>query len=92
MSTDRDQWPAYGVGAAFAASSVIHAVRPGVFEAIVPRRLPAPRALVYVSGVAEAVCAYGLFRRRPWAGRAARIASVALIRSTLRSRPRRGLS
>lgn len=35
-------------------------MRPQVFEPIVPRALPARRELVYVSGVAELVCAAGL--------------------------------
>jgi uncharacterized membrane protein len=35
--------------------------------------LPAPRALVYASGVAELVCAYGLWRRLRWAGVAAAV-------------------
>ena len=37
---------------------------------LVPRALPAPRALVYASGVGELVCAFGLVRRRRWAPRA----------------------
>jgi len=52
---------------AFAVSGVVHLVRPQVFEPLVPSVLPAPRALVYTSGVAELVCAYGLLRRRRWA-------------------------
>ena len=41
-----------------------HLVRPQVFEGIVPRALPAPRELVYASGVAELVCAAGLLTPR----------------------------
>jgi uncharacterized membrane protein len=63
------------LGTLFAASSVLHAVRPGLFRLLVPAWLPAADALVYASGLAEAVCAYGLLTRRPWAGRA----SAALL-------------
>jgi uncharacterized membrane protein len=60
---------------AFAVSGVLHLVRPQVFEPLVPPMLPTPRALVYSSGVAELVCAYGLLRRRRWAP----AASAALL-------------
>jgi uncharacterized membrane protein len=63
------------LGTLFAASSVLHAVRPGLFRPLVPTWLPAADALIYASGLAEAVCAYGLLTRRPWAGRA----SAALL-------------
>ena len=55
---------------AFASSGVVHLVRPQTFEPMVPRVLPAHRGLVYVSGVAELVCAAGLLhpRTRPAAG------------------------
>jgi len=48
----------------FAVSGVVHLVRPGVFTPIVPDVLPAHRFLVYVSGVAELLCAAGLVLRR----------------------------
>ena len=60
---------------AFAVSGVVHLVRPGVFEPLVPPALPARRALVYVSGLAELACAYGLLSRRRWAP----AASAALL-------------
>lgn len=41
----------------FAVSGVIHFVKPGPYEAIVPKPLPYKRELVYVSGVAEVACA-----------------------------------
>ena len=59
------------VATAFSISGVIHLAHPSTFTGIVPHVLPAPRALVYVSGVAELMCAYGLWRRRRWAGLAA---------------------
>jgi len=53
-----------GLAALFATSGVMHLVRPQFFEPIVPRKLPAPRGLVYVSGVAELACAAGLLHPR----------------------------
>ena len=64
-----------GVAGAFALSGVVHLVRPQVFTPMVPRSLPAPRALVVLSGVAELVCAAGLLGRARWAGDA----STALL-------------
>lgn len=65
------------VAAAFLASGVLHVVRPGVFEPIVPRPLPYKRELVYASGLAELACAVGLLvpRTRRFAG----LASAALL-------------
>lgn len=62
---------------AFTGSGIIHLVRPQVFEPIVPRMLPRRRELVYVSGVAELVCAAGLLapRTRSVAG----LASAGLL-------------
>ena len=61
----------------FAISGSLHLVRPQVFETIVPHRLPAPRGLVYASGVAELACAVGLVHPRTRA--AAGWASAALL-------------
>lgn len=71
-----------GVGAGlvaglFAASGVIHLVRPSVFESMVPGFLGDPTPLVLVSGVAELVCAAGLVR--PRTRRLAGPASAALL-------------
>jgi uncharacterized membrane protein len=62
---------AWLVAAAFTISGVIHLVDPKEFTSIVPHVLPFATALVYVSGVVELVCAYGLWRRQRWAGLAA---------------------
>jgi uncharacterized membrane protein len=64
---------------AFAVSAIVHVVRPASFTAIMPRAIPARhhRNLIYASGVAEAVCAVGLFRRASWAAPA----SVAVLAS-----------
>lgn len=42
----------------------LHFVAPRQFAAIVPRALPEPMALVYLSGAAELACAAGLALRR----------------------------
>ena len=64
----------------FTASGAIHLVRPQVFAPIMPRVLPerSHRALIYASGVAELVCAWGLVRRTRWAS-AASIAVLAAV-------------
>lgn len=47
-----------------ATSGVIHLVRPEVYEPIMPRVVPAKRAVIYASGVAELVCTAGLVHPR----------------------------
>jgi uncharacterized membrane protein len=78
MSRIRHRAPSV-LAAAFAASAVVHLVRPDSFAAIMPRAIPEQhhRNLIYVSGVAEAVCAVGLWRRTRWAAPA----SVAMLAS-----------
>ena len=49
-----------GLAALLATSGVVHLVRPQVFEGMVPHVLPNRRALVYVSGLAELLCAAGV--------------------------------
>ncbi|MDQ6783420.1 MAG: DoxX family protein [Actinomycetota bacterium] len=66
------------VAAAFTLSGVIHLVHPATFTRIVPDPLPAKTALVYLSGVAELICAAGLWRRDRWAGIAAAVLLVAI--------------
>lgn len=58
------------LAALFVVSGVAHFARPEPFVAIVPPYLPAPRALVYVSGVFEILGGVGLLipAVRPWAG------------------------
>lgn len=62
-----------------AGSGVVHMVRPQTFEPIVPRALPSPRAIVYLSGLAELACAIGLLVRAPWS----RFASATLLVAVL---------
>lgn len=54
----------YLLAALLAAAGVTHLLRPEPYVSIVPRLLPAPRALVYLSGLAELGCAAGLCFRR----------------------------
>ncbi len=63
------------VAAAFLGSGAVHLVRPQTFLGMIPRQLPAPKAIVYGSGVAELVLAAGLVRGARWAGPA----SVAFL-------------
>jgi uncharacterized membrane protein len=72
------RWREYSpwvVAAAFTVSGPIHLAHPVTFTSIVPHFLPLPTELVYASGVAELVCAVGLWRRDRWAG----IASAVLL-------------
>jgi uncharacterized membrane protein len=55
-------------GPFFVFAGVMHFVKPRTYESIVPSYLPAPRALVYASGVAEIAGGAGLMvqaARRP---------------------------
>ncbi len=66
------------VAAPFTVSGVIHLADPAVFTGIVPHFLPLPTELVYASGVAELICAVGLWRRDRWAGIAAAVLLVII--------------
>jgi uncharacterized membrane protein len=66
------------VAAAFTVSGVIHLVHPTTFTSIVPHFLPLKTELVYASGVAELICAVGLWRRQRWAGIAAAVLLVVI--------------
>jgi uncharacterized membrane protein len=76
MGTLRRRAP-LGLAAAFLGSSVVHTVRPQAFASIMPRAIPERHHtnLIYLSGVAEFVCALGLIRRTRWAAPA----SVAVL-------------
>jgi uncharacterized membrane protein len=52
----------------FGLSGIVHLVKPGVYEDIVPDWVPRHREVVYASGVVELVCAAGLARDAAWAG------------------------
>ena len=63
------------LAALFAVSGVVHLVRPSAYEALIPPFLPSSGAIIAFSGIAEVVCAVGLFRRARWAG----LTSAALL-------------
>lgn len=67
------------LAAILAASGVLHLVRPSAYAALIPPFLPAPGAIIAISGVAELVCAVGLLRRARWAGPATAILLVAVF-------------
>jgi len=52
------------LGATFIAAGVLHFVRPRMYEAMMPRYLPAHRKLVYASGVAEIAGGAGVLHPR----------------------------
>ena len=64
-------------GPFFIFAGVMHFVIPRVYESIVPPRLPAPRAIVYASGVAEIAGGAGVLH--PRTRRAAAAWSVATL-------------
>jgi len=66
------------VAAPFTISGVIHLAHPATFTPIVPHFLPSPTGLVYASGVAELICAIGLWRRKRWAGIAAAVLLIVI--------------
>ena len=72
-----------GVAGLFVASGALHLVRPEAFDAFIPDFVPAQRAVNAVAGVAEIVCAYGLVRRRAWAGPASAALLLAVWPSNL---------
>lgn len=61
----------------FLVSGTIHLLHPDIYESIVPDVLPAHRALVLLSGVAELLCAIGLLV--PRTRRRAGLVSAALL-------------
>lgn len=63
----------------FAGSGAIHIVKPSIFTPIVPRWLPSPLGIVYLSGVAELVCAAGLASDKQWASPASAALLVAVL-------------
>jgi uncharacterized membrane protein len=52
------------LGLTFIATGVLHFVRPRMYEAIMPRYLPAHRELVYASGIAEIAGGAGVLHPR----------------------------
>ncbi|HZV75185.1 MAG TPA: hypothetical protein VFF79_15850 [Conexibacter sp.] len=64
-------------GPFFVFAGVMHFVIPRTYESIVPERLPAPRALVYASGVAEIAGGLAVQHRRT--RRAGSLLSIATL-------------
>lgn len=64
-------------GIVFTLAGVLHFVRPGMYEAIMPDYLPAHRELVYASGVAE--IAGGLGTLHPATRKAGSWLSIATL-------------
>ncbi len=58
------------LGVTFLATGVLHFLRPRIYEAIMPRYLPAHRELVYASGVAEMAGGAGVLFSRTRKGAA----------------------
>jgi uncharacterized membrane protein len=79
MARRRPRAPLF-LAAGFAASGVVHLVRPQAFASIMPRAIPEEHHanLIYASGVVELVCALGLVRRTRWAS-AASLATLAAV-------------
>jgi uncharacterized membrane protein len=71
------------LAAVFAVSGVVHLLRPSVYDALIPSMLPAPGAIIAISGIAELVCAAGLARRAAWAGPASAALLVAVFPGNL---------
>jgi uncharacterized membrane protein len=69
--------PAKLMALAFAASGIVHLVKPEVYEPLIPTWLPGAREIVLVSGVAEILCAAGM--AHPRTSNAAGWASAALL-------------
>jgi uncharacterized membrane protein len=80
MSTTRRAAPT-GLALVFTASGITHFVRPQFFESIMPRPIPARhhRTLIYLSGVAELICAVGLVRRSRWASAASTAVLIGVL-------------
>jgi uncharacterized membrane protein len=58
-------------------AGVLHFTNPGFYEALIPDFLPAPRAWIYGSGVAELACAAALLPERT--RRTGALASAGLL-------------
>jgi uncharacterized membrane protein len=67
------------LAALFIGSGTLHLLRPALFAGLVPAVLPAPRAIITLSGIAELLCATGLLARRRWAGILSALLLVAIF-------------
>ncbi len=71
------------LAALFAVSGAGHLVRPAAYDALIPPFLPAPGAIIAISGVVELICAVGLLRRVWWAGPTSAALLVAVFPSNV---------
>jgi uncharacterized membrane protein len=67
------------LAALFGTSGIVHLVRPKTFIDLIPKWIPGPRGVIYVSGVAELICAVGLVQRSRWARAASVLVLVAVF-------------
>ena len=67
----------YLMSAGYAAAGALHFLVPGAYVQVVPPVLPAPLALVYLSGIAEVAAGVGLLY--PPTRRAAAVATMLLL-------------
>ena len=72
-----------GVAGLFAASGVLHVVRPSAFDDFMPPWVPAPVAVNVAAGAVELACTYGLLTRRRWAGPTSAVVLLAVWPSNL---------
>ena len=70
-------WGYLVAGVGFILAGVMHFVAPAAYQSIMPPILPAPRALVYISGVAEILGGIGMLL--PSTRRAAAIWLILLL-------------
>lgn len=71
----------YALSAFLGGAGVLHFVVPGFYEPLIPPFLPAPRAWIYASGVAELACA--ALVAVPRTRRTGGLASAALLVAVL---------
>ncbi len=81
LGVDLDRVSPYALSVFLGGAGVLHFVTPGFYDALIPPFLPAPRAWIYASGVAELVCAVAVAvpRTREKGG----LASAALLVAVL---------
>ena len=75
-----------GLAAILGVSGVIHLGKPEVYEPVMPKVVPAHRAVIFASGVAEILCAAGLLvpRLRKPAGWASAALLLAVYPANLK--------
>lgn len=69
----------WALAVAFVGAGALHLVAPGVYEPAMPPWVPARRAMIFVSGLAEIAGGVGLVQRTPHLRRAAGWGLVVLL-------------